>query len=138
MLKINAMKVIGLLIGLMAMFNMYAQTTGSVEVVKDSRIDELVKNQSAIVPPSTVPQMTGYRIQLFFDLDKKLVEDARAKFIALYPKIDTYIIYNAPNYFLKVGNFRTRLEAEKVKATIERDFPANFIIKEQIYLPRID
>ena len=131
------MKSIGLFISFLITSSIYAQT-GSVEVVKDARIDELVKNQSAIIPPATVPQMTGYRIQLFFDLDKKLVEDARSKFVALYPKVDTYIIYNAPNYFLKVGNFRTRLEAEKVKSEIERDFPASFIIKELIYLPRID
>jgi hypothetical protein len=111
---------------------------GKVEIIKDSRIDELVKQQSAIVPPATVPQITGYRIQLFFDADKKLVEDARSKFTSMYPKVDTYIIYNAPNYFLKVGNFRTRLEAEKVKSTVDRDFQTNFIVKELIYLPRID
>ncbi len=111
---------------------------GKVEIIKDSRVDELVKQQSAIVPPATVPQITGYRIQLFFDTDKKLVEDARAKFTAMYPKVETYIIYNAPNYFLKVGNFRTHLEAEKIKSTVDRDFQTNFIVKELIYLPRID
>ena len=111
---------------------------GNVEIIKDIRIDDLIKQQSAIIPPSTVPQITGYRIQLFFDADKKLVEDARSKFTTMYPKVDTYIIYNAPNYFLKVGNFRTRLEAEKVKSTVDRDFQTNFIVKELIYLPRID
>ena len=111
---------------------------GKVEIIKDSRVDELVKQQSAIVPPATVPQITGYRIQLFFDTDKKLVEDARTKFTGMYPKVETYIIYNAPNYFLKVGNFRTHLEAEKIKSTVDRDFQTNFIVKELIYLPRID
>ena len=109
-----------------------------IEVVKDNRIDELVKKQGAIIPPATVPQITGYRIQLFFDLDKKAVDDARAKFVSMYPKIDTYIVFNAPNYFLKVGNFRTHLEAEKIKVSVDRDFPTNYIIKELINLPRID
>lgn len=112
--------------------------TGKVEIIKDDRIDNLIKQQSAIVPPATVPQITGYRIQLFFDTDKKLVEDARTKFLGIYPIVETYITYNAPNYFLKAGNFRTHLEAEKVKSTIDKDFPTNFIIKELIYLPRID
>lgn len=111
---------------------------GDVEVIKDNRIDALVKKQGAIVPPATVPQITGYRIQLFFDTDKKAIDEARTKFITQYPKIDTYVIYNAPNYFLKVGNFRTRLEAEKVKVTVDKDFPTNFIVKELINLPRID
>jgi hypothetical protein len=109
-----------------------------IEIIKDSRIDLLVKKQGEIIPPATVPQITGYRIQLFFDTEKKAVDDARAKFISMYPKVDTYLIYNAPNYFLKVGNFRTHLEAEKVKISIDKDFPTNYIIKELINLPRID
>ena len=111
---------------------------GTIDVIKDSRIDALVKEQGAIIPPATVPQITGYRIQLFFDTDKKAIDEARTKFITQYPKIDTYVIYNAPNYFLKVGNFRTRLEAEKVKVTVDRDFPTNYIVKELVNLPRID
>jgi hypothetical protein len=115
----------------------FAQS-GNVEIVKDPRIDALVRKQSTIVPPATSPQMAGYRIQLFFDSDRKAIDEARAKFISMYPKIDTYIIYNAPNYFLKVGDFRTQLDAERVRESILRDFPTSFIVKELINLPRID
>jgi hypothetical protein len=131
------MKNLSSIIAILIMNFAFSQN-GKVEIIKDSRVDELVKQQSAIVPPATVPQITGYRIQLFFDTDKKLVEDARTKFTTIYPKVETYIIYNAPNYFLKVGNFRTHLEAEKIKSTVDRDFQTNFIVKELIYLPRID
>jgi hypothetical protein len=109
-----------------------------IEIIKDNRINVLVKKQGEIIPPATVPQITGYRIQLFFDTEKKAVDDARAKFIGMYPKVDTYVIYTAPNYFLKVGNFRTHLEAEKVKVSVDKDFPTNYIVKELINLPRID
>ncbi|MBI1838428.1 MAG: SPOR domain-containing protein [Flavobacteriia bacterium] len=129
---------IKLTILLLLLVNFSFSQTGNVEIIKDSRIDGLVKQQGAVIPPATVPQITGYRIQLFFDTDKKLVEDARSKFVTLFPKVETYIIYNAPNYFLKVGNFRTNLEAEKVKASVDKDFPTNFIVKELIFLPRID
>lgn len=109
-----------------------------IEIIIDPRVDALIKKQGEIIPPSTVPQITGYRIQLFFDTEKNKVDDARTKFISLFPKVETYIIYMAPNYFLKVGNFRTHLEAEKVKITIDKDFPTNYIVKELINLPRID
>lgn len=111
---------------------------GDVEIIKDNRIDALIKKQSAIIPPATVPQIVGYRIQLFFDTDKLAIDEARSKFLTQFPKVDTYVIYNAPNYFLKVGNFRTRLEAEKVKVIVDNDFPTNYIVKEMINLPRID
>lgn len=111
---------------------------GGVEIIKDPRIDNLIRKQGVVIPPATSPQMPGYRIQLFFDSDRKAVDEARAKFIAAYPKVDTYVIYNAPNYFLKVGDFRSQMDAERVRDGLLRDFPSSFIVKELINLPRID
>lgn len=136
-LKISDMKFTTILISILASGTLFAQQ-GNVEITKDPRIENLIKQEGAVVPPATSPQITGYRIQLFFDTNKDAVNEARSKFIALYPKIDTYVIYMAPNFFLKVGDFRTQLEAEKVKATIESQFPTSNIIKEKINLPRID
>lgn len=117
-------------------FSLMAQ--GNVEIIKDPRIDGLVRKQGMIIPPATSPQLPGYRLQLFFDSERKSVDDARSRFISSYPKIDSYVIYNAPNYFLKVGDFRTQLEAEKVRDALMREFPTSFIVKEMINLPRID
>lgn len=136
-LKMSDMKFTTILIFILASGTLFAQQ-GNVEITKDPRIENLIKQEGAVVPPATSPQITGYRIQLFFDTNKDAVNEARSKFIALYPKIDTYVIYMAPNFFLKVGDFRTQLEAEKVKATIESQFPTSNIIKEKINLPRID
>jgi hypothetical protein len=111
---------------------------GSVEVKKDPRMDALIRQEGAVIPPAMGPQITGYRIQLFFDTSKDAVDDARSRFISLNPKVDTYVIYNAPNYFLKVGDFRTQMEAEKIKAAVDSQFPTSFIVKEKVNLPRID
>ena len=67
---------------------------GKVEIIKDARIDGLVKKQGAVIPPATSPQVPGYRVQLFFDSDRKAIDDARSKFIAAYPKIDSYVLFN--------------------------------------------
>jgi len=112
--------------------------TGNVEIIKDTRIDALVKKQGMVIPPATSPQIVGYRVQLFFDSDRKLVDEARSKFIAAYPKVDSYIVFTAPNYVLKVGDFRTELEAERIKDNLFVNFPTSFIVKELINLPRID
>ena len=111
---------------------------GKVEIVKDSRLDALVAQQGLIKPPAINPQIEGYRIQLFFDSEREALNNARAKFFSRYPKIDTYTTYNAPNFFLRAGDFRTRLEAEKVKSEIEDQFPTSFIVKETINLPRLE
>lgn len=111
---------------------------GEVHVHKDARLDALVSKQGAVVPPAVQPEIDGYRIQLFFDSDKGKINAAKSKFVTQFPKVDTYITYNAPNFILKVGDFRTRLEAEKVKAEVEMEFPTSFIVKEKINLPRLD
>jgi hypothetical protein len=117
--------------------NVYSQT-GNVEIIKDARIDALVKKQGMVIPPANSPQITGYRVQLFFDSDRKLVDEARSKFVAAYPKVDSYVVFTAPNYVLKVGDFRSELEAERIKDNLFVNFPTSFIVKELINLPRID
>lgn len=111
---------------------------GDVTIHKDPRIDALVKKQGAIIPPAINAEIDGFRIQLFFDSDKSAVNEARNAFISKFPKVDTYIEFNAPNFFLKVGDFRTKLEAEKIKSKVEADFPTSFIVKEKINLPRLE
>lgn len=111
---------------------------GDIEVIKDSRINGLVEKQSKVTPPDIKPQIDGFRVQIFFDSDKTIINNARSQVIAKFPKTDTYITYSAPNFFLKAGDFRTRLEAEKYKAEVEAEFPTSFIVAEKIYLPRLE
>ena len=132
------MKVAILLLSLGILTNTAIAQNGNVEIIKDSRIDALIRKQGMVIPPATSPQITGYRVQLFFDSDRKLVDEARSKFIAAYPKVDSYIVFTAPNYVLKVGDFRTELEAERIKDNLFKDFPTSFIVKELVNLPRID
>lgn len=117
--------------------NAFAQS-GNVTIIKDSRLDGLVGREGAIVPPAINPQIDGYRIQLFFDSEREAINEARAKFIAKYPRIDTYTTYMAPNFFLRIGDFRTRMEAEKVKEELNTLFPTSFIVTEKINLPRLE
>lgn len=131
------MRIIFYLIILMVSNGMFAQK-GDVQVIKDQRIDALVEKQSKVTPPDIKPQIDGFRVQIFFDSDKTVINNARSKIISQFPKTDTYITYNAPNFFLKAGDFRTRLEAEKLKAQIEVEFPTSFIVSEKIYLPRLE
>ncbi len=109
-----------------------------VEIIKDERIDGLVSAQSQIIPPSTVPQIVGYRLQLAFDSNKSVIDEARSRFASQFPKVDSYVEFTAPHFFLKVGDFRTQLEAEKVKAETAQQFPTGFVVKQLINLPRID
>jgi HSP90 family molecular chaperone len=131
------MKILFTISAILTSIVLHAQE-GDVKVIKDNRIDALVAKQSEVIPPAINVEIDGYRVQVLFDSDKSTITSARAKLIAQFPKVDTYVEFNAPNFILKLGDFRTRLEAEKIKAEIENDFPTSFVIKEKINIPRLE
>ena len=111
---------------------------GTIEVIKDPRIDALVDKQGQPILPETETQIDGYRIQLFFDQDKQVLDESRSFFISKYPRVTTYVEYNAPYYYLKVGDFRSHLEAVRLKSTLDEKFPTSFIVKEKVFLPPLE
>lgn len=110
---------------------------GKIEIKQDKRIDKLIEFKSTTIPPALAPQIDGYRVQLFFDQSKTKVNEERAKVLEIDPDYDTYIEYDAPNYNLLLGNFRTSLEAEKMRAELIEHFPAAIIVESRIYFPEL-
>lgn len=110
---------------------------GSITIHKDARLDQKIADYGLVIPPNPTPQIDGYRVQLVFEQSKDAIETAKSRFARYYPDIETYVIYKAPNFFLKAGDFRTFNEAEKIKSKIEADFPTSNVIREKINLPKI-
>jgi hypothetical protein len=108
---------------------------GGVVILSDEKIDELVTKRSNMKKMTS----TGYRIQIFFSEDKEELNNIRLKFIKQFPKVETYITFDAPNYLLRVGDFADKNQAEKFKKEIQQLYPENFILKTNInisYEPR--
>ena len=115
---------------------LYSQSdTPSVVVYKDSRIDLLIKKQIDINEETTRENRrtaSGYRILVINSNDRKKVFAAKAKIYQLYPDLKPYLLYQAPFYKLKVGNFRTKEEAEEFRIELSRDFPTGLYIVRDI------
>jgi len=115
---------------------LFSQTdTSSVVVYKDSRIDLLIKKQIDINEETTRENRrtaSGYRILVINSNDRKKVFAAKAKIYQLYPELKPYLLYQAPFYKLKVGNFRTKEEAEEFLVELSRDFPTGLYIVRDI------
>ncbi|MEN9699828.1 MAG: hypothetical protein RLZZ301_1026 [Bacteroidota bacterium] len=105
--------------------------SAQVQLIVDPRTDQEVAKRAS-------KQMPGYRIQIGFDSDKEFIDKTRAAFISQFPKIDTYVRFEAPNFNLMVGDFRTQLDAERFKNQLIGKFPIAIIHKEMINLPRVD
>jgi hypothetical protein len=116
----------------------YTKNNGNVIVVKDDRIGELEKFVRSGEETIEGVLIDGYRVLIYFDQNKSNAEQQKAKFMKLYDQIDTYIDYLAPNYRVRIGDYRTKLEAEKVKQEILMVFPTAIVVKDKIHLPKID
>jgi hypothetical protein len=128
----------GLILFLMIISPLFLMGQGKVEVIKDQRINDIIRKKGEPIAPELNVMMNGFRVQLFFDSNRSQVDKMRAQFSRKYPKIETYVTYNAPNYILKVGDFRTQLEADQLKTEVSSEFPTSFVVQERINLPRID
>jgi hypothetical protein len=112
---------------------------GRLTVNQDERLNELVRRHISINKQEEGIQ--GYRIRIFSEsgqLARPNATNVRAKFFNKYPDIETYLVYDAPNFKVYVGDFRTRSEALKIQKIINQDYPYSFIISDRINFPPLD
>lgn len=101
------------------------------------------------------PTTAGFRIQIFWDsgnASKEGAFDQQAIFSLLFPEMTSYISFDEPYYRVKVGDFRTRLDAELFLEKLQKevklanreelfddpvDFDGAFIVPTQIRFPAL-
>ena len=115
-----------------------AQTRGTVTVIKDAGIDSVLARRLTPGKPGGNISATGngYRVQFFVSSNRNEAYAAQAKFNAQYPGYKTYLIYSEPNFKVRAGDFRTRLEATRLMQQLRGQFTSLFIIAEKINLPK--
>ncbi|RZA02351.1 MAG: SPOR domain-containing protein [Sphingobacteriaceae bacterium] len=120
----------------------FAQERGKVEVIKDSRIDTLIAKRFNLKSPAAakvVPYSSrGYRVQIYSGPNRTAAYEAQAKFQSKYPGQRTYITYTEPYFKVKAGDYRTRLEAERIMQQLKGNFTGLFIISEKINPSKAD
>ena len=121
------------------------QHEGTMTIVQDPLVDSALQQYEMlrlkILENPENKAIPGYRIQIFFD--SGLNSSDRAKlakddFILKYPEIPAYVSWKAPNYRVRVGDFKTRLEAEKILQQIIIDYPNAWVSKDDINFPFIN
>lgn len=110
---------------------------GHVEVIQDKRVDVLVSKQKQL--SENIRTIPGYRVQIFFESGSKSSQKAmqvKEQFAARFPGQEAYVIFQEPYYKVRVGNFRTKMEAQGFKQKIILDYPGAFVVKDDIMLPQ--
>ena len=105
---------------------------------QDERLDKLEKFVRANEESLDGVLIDGFRVLIYFDQDKTNSEQQKAHFMSIYEQHKAYVDYMAPNYRVRVGNFRTRLEAEQLKQEILMIFPTAIVVADKIQLPSLE
>lgn len=75
-----------------------------------------------------VRKMGGYRVQVYSDNNARTAKnEARAKeraILSRFPDLATYVVYDSPYWRLRVGDCRTRAEADELAAELKSAFPS--------------
>ncbi len=104
-------------------------------IIQDEKIESLVKKRATSKATHKVVSSEGFRLQLVYNTKKDDVNKERIKFIKKFPKIETYVQYDAPLFFLRVGDFKEKEDAEKFSKNLLKIYPEHFIFKTSINLP---
>ena len=94
-----------------------------------------------------INKMAGYRIQVFSDGRNQSTLESRAKargnmILSKFPKYkgQIYTFSSSPNWFTRIGNFRTAAEANSALSELKKAFPnlssEMRIVKSQIVVIR--
>ncbi len=111
------------------------ETSGENLIINsDSRIDTLIQIHKE--ENQRKAGIDGYRVQIFQG-NKESAYQAKAKFLILHEDLKVYILFQSPDFRVRVGDFRTRSEALKVKHMIENQFSSTFVVEDEINLPEL-
>lgn len=118
--------------------NIQLVSDGNIEIYIDNKIIDLIFSEPSTQSTGTrkatkkVEKQVnkGYRVQVFGEAGNQatLASRCRARgsmVLAKFPKYrgQLYIFSKSPNWYCRVGNFKTSAEAAKAAAEIRRAFP---------------
>lgn len=106
-----------------------------IQVLGDASLDSLVSKHAEANKAANGIQ--GYRIQIFFGSERKEANEARTKFLQLFPETEAYLVYQAPYFKVRVGDYRNQLEAQPVYRSVLNQFDKVFIVPDKINLPKL-
>lgn len=98
----------------------------NIKVTQDPKFEQLLNEKRKINSSLTVNER--YKIQIFngdSENAKKMLQDFKKEFKTL----DGTIVFNTPTYKVWIGNFKTKIEAERNLADLKKKYPNALLIK---------
>ncbi len=121
-----------LLVSLIVSLSLHAQEqdTGYVNIHADPRLALVVKK------PATnkvfIGKTRGFRVQIYNGNDRKKASQAKLDFMRQFPGIRSYLVYNNPQFRVRVGDFTSRKGASDLYSKLSGTFNPCMIVPDLI------
>lgn len=130
----NAILVVAIcIIGMVGAVKATAQEAGGKLNVRfmTASLDSLVRYSAQSNANQTT--LDGFRIQIYSGsgvTSKNDAAETQARFMKMHPEEKAYIIYNAPFWRVRVGDYRTRSEALRLLNKLGGSFSGSYIVRD--------
>jgi hypothetical protein len=110
------------------------EKTGTVTLHADPKLAELIYSNKKETEKE--PEMAGFRLQVYNGTDRNEANKVKTELLLLYPEQDVYLKYEQPRFKVRIGNFRNRIEVQKLYHDLKVAYEGVFIVPDKIDFPK--
>ncbi len=99
------------------------------------KLNQFLDAQPVVVSsglPEGLIKLDGWRIQIYRGRDRKAASEARQRSYAMFPNLTPYMIYNAPRYQVRVGDFLEPFEYQQFLKAFKKEFPTALAVPDVV------
>jgi hypothetical protein len=105
--------------------------TGNVSIHADPRL-ALVVNRPANANRAFIGKIRGFRVQIYNGNDRKKASQIKLDFMRAFPGVRSYLVYNNPQFRVRVGDFRSRKEALELYNKVSSRFNPSMVVPDVV------
>lgn len=105
----------------------------------DPRLDIITKNQKSSAPiTGYITSGRGFRVQIYGGNDRVKAMSIKNDFMRRFPAVKTYLTYVQPQFRVKVGDFKTRAEAQSLYEETSAIYTPCMIVPDIVKIKSVD
>lgn len=108
-------------------------TRGQVNIIADPALEiMLTERKEQNKETETIP---GYRLQVFFGSNREEAMQMQNRVSSRFKDTEVYLVYEQPYFKVRVGDYRTRMEALKMFFIFKDRYDSVILTPDKINLP---
>lgn len=112
-----------------------ALVQGTIEVLEPWSVTHLLDRHAEFI--EEIETIEGFRVQLVATSDLDAANDVKARALMRFKEYKTYLDFFSPYYKVRVGDFRTKLEAFKCLKELQAVFPDAYIVIDMVEIKEL-